>query len=67
MSIKQELAEFIREIAVLRGPVTLSSGAAADSYIDMMLVAGDALGSRMILGALADKLHGLDFYCNRWS
>lgn len=34
MANKQELADLVKELAVVHGKVTLSSGAEADYYVD---------------------------------
>ncbi|MDU0478622.1 orotate phosphoribosyltransferase [Staphylococcus chromogenes] len=48
MDKKQELAELVKELAVVHGKVTLSSGKEADYYVDLRRATLHARASRLI-------------------
>jgi orotate phosphoribosyltransferase len=58
VSDREELLKAIKERAVIRGPVTLSSGQRADWYVDLrrILLDGSAapLAGRVMLATTAD-------------
>ena len=61
MSTKSELIREIKEKAVVRGKVTLSSGKEADYYIDLRRVTLDAVAAPLVGQAMLDATKGLDY------
>lgn len=59
--LKAELAELIRELAVVHGEVTLSSGQKADYYIDVRRATLHAKASRLIGRLLRDATADWDY------
>ena len=59
--LKAELAELIRELAVVHGEVTLSSGQKADYYIDVRRATLHAKASRLIGRLLRDATSDWDY------
>ncbi|MDR1852698.1 MAG: orotate phosphoribosyltransferase [Propionibacteriaceae bacterium] len=61
MSTRDELIEKIKELAVVRGKVTLASGREADYYIDLRRVTLDGVAAPMVGEVMADLTKDLDF------
>ena len=61
MSIKSELIEQIKQKAVVRGKVILSSGKEADYYVDLRRVTLDAVAAPLVGQAMLDATKDLDF------
>ena len=61
MSTKSELINEIKEKAVVHGKVMLSSGKAADYYIDLRRVTLDAVAAPLVGQAMLDATKGLDY------
>lgn len=57
----EQLAEQIRDKAVVRGKVTLSSGREADYYVDLRRVTLDAAAAPLVGAVMRDLTADLDF------
>ena len=62
---KQQLAELVKELAVVHGKVTLSSGKEADYYVDLRRATLHHAASKLI-GELLRELTADRLRCSRW-
>ncbi|GAA3726671.1 orotate phosphoribosyltransferase [Streptomyces tremellae] len=60
---KGELLQSIKDLAVVHGKVTLSSGIEADWYIDMRRVTLDGHAAPLVGQVMLDATAGLDYDC----
>ena len=60
-SVKSELIKQIKEKAVVRGKVILSSGKEADYYVDLRRVTLDSVAAPLVGQAMLDATKDLDF------
>lgn len=61
MSDREDLRKLIHELAIVRGRVTLSSGAEADWYIDLRRLTLHHEGAPLVGQVMLDLLDGWDF------
>jgi orotate phosphoribosyltransferase len=60
---RAELLQLIKDIAVVHGRVTLSSGLEADWYIDLRRITLDGHAAPLVGQVMLDATAGLDFDC----
>ncbi|WKD62051.1 Orotate phosphoribosyltransferase [Corynebacterium ciconiae DSM 44920] len=61
VAAKAELAELVKELAVVHGEVTLSSGKKADYYVDLRRATLHHRASRLIGALLREETQDLDY------
>ncbi|MDQ6875081.1 MAG: orotate phosphoribosyltransferase [Actinomycetota bacterium] len=61
MTDRDRLLPLIRELAVVRGPVTLSSGQQADFYVDLRRVTLHHAGAPLVGSVMLDTTGGWDY------
>jgi orotate phosphoribosyltransferase len=61
MSERDDLRKLIRDLAIVRGRVVLSSGAAADSYVDLRRLTLHHAGAPLVGRVMLDLVDGWDF------
>lgn len=61
--VRAELLQLIKDIAVVHGRVTLSSGREADWYIDLRRITLDGHAAPLVGQVMLEKTAGLDFDC----
>jgi orotate phosphoribosyltransferase len=59
MGAASQLAKLIIQRAIVHGTFTLKSGLIADKYIDLMQIAGDPHGSRVLAKAIAARIRNV--------
>ncbi len=61
MKYREELIQQIKQLAVVKGKVTLASGKEADYYVDMRRVTLDGYASPLVGRVMLDLVSDLDF------
>ncbi|BCR81624.1 hypothetical protein SK1NUM_20670 [Arachnia rubra] len=61
MTDREDLIQAIRELAIVRGRVTLASGREADYYVDMRRVTLDGAASPLVGRVMEELVADLDF------
>lgn len=61
MTDKEELVNHVKDLAIVRGKVTLASGKEADYYVDMRRVTLDGVASPVVGRVMNDLTADLDF------
>ena len=61
MTDREDLIRAVKELAVVRGRVTLASGKEADYYVDMVLVTRDGAASPLVGRVMSELVADLDF------